>query len=496
MKKYLFDYDDSNLESIMDYSKEILNKQFSEIIETYNNSSYKTYSDFHNKIKTDVNPVIISSNSKGKYGNYIEQYFYGYKPNSNSESDFSKVGVELKVTPFKINKNKSISSKERLVLSILNYMEENLDNFYKTHLWEKCSKILLLFYNGLNPNKDINTNVIEKLFLYEWFEDDLPTILEDYERITSKINAGKAHELSESDGYYLSTCTKGKGKGQDLRPQPFSDTLAKQRAWCLKNSYMTYLINNRIFNKKEQESITSLNKNNSKPFTKIIEEKILSYKGLAADELYEKFNVKTRSKDKNSILIRTMLGLTGNIDNTAEFKKANINLRVIRVNKNGLPKEDSPFKTYEFKELASNSNWEESHVYNEIYNKKFLFVIFKEGEDKKFYLDNIKFWGFSEQLLDELQRVWSETRSIITKGVELTIKNNKVSTNFPQSKINKILFTKIHAQNSYYEIKKDVFIGKGNLSDTDLLPDGRNITKHSFWIPKKFLKEILDGNWD
>lgn len=47
-----------------------------------------------------------------------------------------------------------------------------------------------------------------------------------------------------------------------------------------------------------------------------------------------------------------------------------------------------------------------------------------------------------------------------------------------------------------YEIDKGKFVGKGSLSDTDELPDGRRITKHSFWMPKKFIKEILDGNWD
>ena len=73
---------------------------------------------------------------------------------------------------------------------------------------------------------------------------------------------------------------------------------------------------------------------------------------------------------------------------------------------------------------------------------------------------------------------------------------NKVSTNFPQSKINTILFTKIHAQNTYYEIRPNEFVGKGKLMDTDRLPDGRRITKHSFWMPKKFLKDVLLGKWD
>lgn len=113
---------------------------------------------------------------------------------------------------------------------------------------EKCAKILLLFYNGLIPNQTMKDYVIEKIFLYEWFEEDMAVILEDYQKITDKIKNGKAHELSESDGNYLSTCTKGAGKGKDLRQQPFSHELAKQRAWELKSSYMTYLINHKIFN--------------------------------------------------------------------------------------------------------------------------------------------------------------------------------------------------------------------------------------------------------
>ena len=290
--------------------------------------------------------------------------------------------------------------------------------------------------------------------------------------------------------------TKGAGKGKDLRQQPFSNELAKQRAWELKSSYMTYLINHKIFNQSDQESVLTSFRGEKKSFTEVIAEKILSYKGFSEQELYDRFEVNPKAKGKNSTLIRKILGLTGDLDKTKEFQKANMNLRVIRVDKNNLPKEDSPFKTYCFKELAATDSWESSHVYNEIYNKRFLFVVFKEIEPKLFVLDSIKFWGFQDRQLEEIQRVWQETRQIISDGVKLTQNGNKVSTNFPQSKINRILFTKLHATNTYYEIEKGKFVGKGSLSDTDELPDGRRITKHSFWMPKKFIKEILDGNWD
>ena len=496
MEKQLFDYDETNIKSVVDYSQILLDKSLGQIIADYQETPYKTYSDFHSKTVSTVEDKEISVKSKGQYGNYIEKYFYGYQPNSDSAADFDKIGVELKVTPFKVNKNGSISAKERLVLTILNYMEENLEDFYSTHLWAKCSKILLLFYNGLIPNQTMADYIIEKVFLYEWFEEDMDVILEDYQRITEKIKQGKAHELSESDGNYLSTCTKGAGKGKDFRSQPFSSEPAKQRAWELKSSYMTYLINHKIFNQTEQESVVATARGEKKPFTEVVAEKILAYKGFSEEELYARFDINPKAKGKNSSLIRKILGLTGDIEKTQEFQKANMNLRVIRVDKNRLPKEESPFKTDNFVELASNDEWEESHPYLEICNKRFLFVVFKEVSPKLFVLDSIKFWGFPDRLLDEVQRVWQETRMIIQEGVQLTINGNKVSTNFPQSKVNQVVFTKIHAQNTYYEIETEVFIGKGKLSDTDLLPDGRHITKHSFWIPKNFLKEILNGEWD
>lgn len=264
MERELFDYDNTREKSVVDYSQGLLNKKFSQIIEEYTSTPYKTYEDFHTKTVTTSQDRKISMKSKRQYENYIEKYFYGYKLNSDSDPDFDKIGVELKVTPFKVNKNETISAKERLVLTILNYMEENLDDFYSTHLWHKCQKMLLLFYNGKIDNQTMADYVIEKIFLYEWFEEDMEVILEDYRKITDKIKNGKAHELSESDGNYLSTCTKGAGGGKDWCDQPFSNVKAKQRAWELKSSYMTYLINHKIFNQSEQESVVSTAKGEKK----------------------------------------------------------------------------------------------------------------------------------------------------------------------------------------------------------------------------------------
>ena len=52
---------------------------------------------------------------------------------------------------------------------------------------KNCQKMLLLFYNGLIPNQTMSDYIIEKVFLYEWSIEDMEVILEDYKRITEKI---------------------------------------------------------------------------------------------------------------------------------------------------------------------------------------------------------------------------------------------------------------------------------------------------------------------
>lgn len=149
----------------------------------------------------------------------------------------------------------------------------------------------------------------------------MPTILEDYKRITQKVLEGRAHELSESDGMYLSTCRKGAGKDKDRTTQPYGPELANRRAWSLKSSYMTTLLRTKVFSQEEQESIARAAQDTSKPFTQIIEEKLLQYRGQSEKELCKKFDVNFNAKGRNSTLVRKILGLSSDIDSTAEFKR-------------------------------------------------------------------------------------------------------------------------------------------------------------------------------
>ena len=56
---------------------------------------------------------------KGAIGTVLEESWFGYSPNSDSEPDFPEAGVELKATPC-LRTNAGIRAQERLVCNIIN----------------------------------------------------------------------------------------------------------------------------------------------------------------------------------------------------------------------------------------------------------------------------------------------------------------------------------------------------------------------------------------
>lgn len=97
----LFNYDDSDIESIYKYAQKVVGVEFVDILKAFQESTYKTYQDYINQTPSTTPDKKISSASKGQYGTYIEKYYFGIPTNSSTEPDFNKVGVELKVTPSK-----------------------------------------------------------------------------------------------------------------------------------------------------------------------------------------------------------------------------------------------------------------------------------------------------------------------------------------------------------------------------------------------------------
>ena len=82
----------------------------------------------------DTTGRLCVAKNKGNIGQMFEECWFGIKVNSRAEADFKELGVELKVTPYKQNKNGTLVAKERLILTMIDYfsvVDETFENFGK-----------------------------------------------------------------------------------------------------------------------------------------------------------------------------------------------------------------------------------------------------------------------------------------------------------------------------------------------------------------------------
>ena len=422
----------------------------------------------------DIDKTGRLSTGKGAIGTVIEESWYGYTPNSESEPDFPEAGVELKVTPY-INGRNGIRAKERLVCNIINYMEEYDRTFNTSSFWHKCNTMLLMSYAHLE-NKPKGDFRIDKAILFSFPEADLLIIERDWETIMTKVRNGRAHEISEGDTLYLAACTKG-ATSASVRPQPFSSIPAKQRAYSLKSSYMTQILNKYIFGNEEDEHIIkNWQRLQESSFEDCLIERLKPFYGKTQEQLKEMFSVESTAKNLNEVLLAKMLGVEGKIAYTDEFKKAGIIPKTIRVRKNGTIKESMSFPTFDFIKLSQEESWEDSEFYNYLAPIKFLFVIFQENDNGELVFQCVKFWNIPNSDLEEVGRVWARTVKILREGVVFTAKGNCVSNNLPKQSESRVSHVRPHARDS---------------RDTLPLPDGRSMPKQCFWLNNTYIAEQI-----
>lgn len=472
---YLIDYDKSNPISIETYAQKLVGKSFREVWETDDKQNVNVMRETN---KYGIANVSERKRNKGNLGQIIEEKFFHYECNSDSRADFYEAGVELKVTPYKMNKNGSLSAKERLILTMIDYFHIVEEQFETSHLWKKSRLILLIYYlyeQNIKYNLDYRIGYV-KLFTPP--DQDVKIIKHDFELIVSKVKAGRAHELSESDTLYLGAAPKA-ATSKDRRKQPFSNELAKPRAFAFKNSYMTYVLNNYIVpGKGTYEPIIAQGSVDS--FEGYVVEKIARYRNFSIAELCVELNVNIKNKPKNleAILAYRMLGIKGN--HAEEFEKANIVVKTIRIGKNNKIKESMSFPTFKFKELIQ-EEWEDCTFANYLRETRFLFVVYKFDDNDVLRLKGCQFWNIPYADLEiEVKSVWEKTKKVLLEGLQVTVVNGRNCNNFPKASNNCVSHVRPHAQNS---------------KDTYELPDGRQYPKQCFWLNNKYILSQLNKDF-
>lgn len=469
---YLIEYDRSSPSSIEEYAQGLIGKTFRDIIEEDDRRQMMVKEEAAAYGSYTVSDI---KRNKGNLGQIIEERFFHYECNSDSRPDFAEAGVELKVTPYREKMRGGIVAKERLILTMIDYFQVVNEEFETSHFWNKSRLILLVYYLY---DKELKYNIDYKIHYSRLFTppaQDVMIIRHDYDIIVGKIRDGKAHELSEGDTLYLGAAPKG-STSKDRRKQPFSDELAKPRAFAFKNSYMTYVLNTYIVpGKVTYEPI--ITEKVTDCFEEYVMGKINAYRSHSVKDLCDEFEIEIQKRPKNleALLAYRILGIKGN--KAEEFEKANVKVKTIRIGKNDRIKESMSFPAFKFKELVE-EEWEDSTFGNYLRETRFLFVVYKFGKDDVLRLRGCQFWNIPYNDLEvEVRSVWERTKRVLLDGLEVTIENGVRRNNFPKLSESRVSHVRPHALNS---------------QDTYELPDGRQYPKQCFWLNNTYIYEQLE----
>jgi DNA mismatch repair protein MutH len=401
---------------------------------------------------------------KGGLGAAVELYVFHLKPNNRPGPDFTEAGIELKTSPLKKVKNKLVS-KERLVMNMIDFMHEELEDFNKSSFWKKNSRLLLIFYlyKKGQPKKKYEFKIVR---LWDFPETDLKIIKDDWKTIVKMIASGKAHEITERGTTYLGACTKASNSTK-TRPQPFACVPAKPRAYSLKSSYLNAIIDQSLA-KKVEPAVKSLSEyNQDESFEDLVVRKFKAWYGTSQTEFASKFNLKsTKAKNFSYSVARRILGVDKKF--IEEFQKADIELKTIRLLNNGRLKEAMSFKNIDYFNILKET-WDDS-VWREILSKRFFFVVFKEDMDGNSKLEKVFFWSMPDKDLESIKTVWMATKEKIA---------NDDFSSFPKSSEHSIAHIRPKGRNSR------------DLTDA---PSGRRVKKYCYWLNREYILKILNKN--
>lgn len=437
----------------------------------------------------DIAPgVALNKNDKGAIGNLIQKYGFGIPVNNESAPDFKKEGIELKILPLVSFKKKSgYKIKERTKICSIDYNKIQTEAWKTSHAKAKLQRILFVFYIYDN-NTPLNSK-IQAFSLYELnnHTQDEAIFSTDWDIVHAKVWEGKAHELSETLFTYLSASTSGSGGAGSIVTQPiktFSPN-AKKRSFSLKPSYtkvlweLTQGIQFDVLSKKydfiSSDDIESL-----------LLKSLNRFEGRSIYDVAKEFNIKiSNSKDFASRILRRSLGFKGKNKPIKEIEQLGLTVKAIPFR----PSDKRPWEAMSFpfqplNDIKEEENFEESNLYNQL-NGIIIMPVYRISQktsDKNKIIGKPFIWRPNEGELKIIKAEWEKYRSFIINGIKVdkipakTKTGFKRKSNLPKESETEIIHMRPHGAD-----------GK----DIDDSIDGIEITKHCFWLNKKFLQKLL-----
>jgi DNA mismatch repair protein MutH len=154
----------------------------------------------------------------------------------------------------------------------------------------------------------------------------------------------------------------------------------------------------------------------------------------------------------------------------AEFEKAGLQLKTIRLEENGTLKEAMSFQTIKYNEIINEDEWEESDWYNTIVARRFLFIVFRKrngGSADDSVLERIFFWSMPRKDIESVKMFWCDTRDKVRLGDY---------THFIKSTEHAICHVRPKAKNA------------ADMADT---PQGGKARKLCYWLNRAYVLDLV-----
>ena len=435
-------YDKSSVQSIFEFASRLTGKSLADLV--------------------SLPDGIANQKNRGDLGSLIEKYYFEHQPPTNNGPDFPDAELELKTTGVIRAEDGKYKAKERLVLTMINYEVISREQWESSYFLKKCKLMLILFYLFAKDVPVFDRRFVLAPLIYKMSVEDQEVIKRDWNTIRQKVLAGKAHELSEGDTFYLGACRKGSGgESEALQKQPCSSELAKSRAFSFKQGYVNKIIDGHL------EDRAGLGVSESVTFEDATELRFRPYMNLSISEMSSQLNF--YKKDLNQKGFHRQLAnqiLSAGDQAVAELEKAGIELKTVRLKESGQPRESMSFPGFKTLEIIS-EDWEDSGFAEKI-ERKFLFVIFKTDENGVERLFKVAYWNMPYEDRVEAKRVWEETK----RRAAIDAKN------LPGASESHVAHVRPKARNG---------------EDKELTPQGEMVIKKCFWLNSGYIAQVVES---
>lgn len=507
-------YDATDIQSIFNYAVKIEGKTFLQILQEAGLSD------------ESIKWVELKQSDKGLPGKIVEASYFGYELNSRQEADFEYVGVELKTTAADMDTATSkYKSGETISITQIDFKGPVEENFYLSHLYQKLKMLIVIFYHRDKSKKSKLQYEVIYSSLFEPTEHELAIIKSDYREIIKKIMSGQAHTLSRADGTYLSTAPKAQKSTNTVVPYYGGESLVK-RSYTLRKEYVNVILEGYYSRPiKEERIINDVSELEEMSFAQIIQRRFSKFIGKKVWDIARELNKNPIGIDGQPMsqieigeitkatfaqLTARMLGLRAL--RSEELIKAGIVVKTVKFDSKGKNKENLRLGDVDFMEIFNSpassvvvetdengveqeyftSSWESSELYAQLDTLKYLFVVFQDDNNGGVVFRGCKLWAMSDGDIALAEKDWKDIKKVITNGVELVVgEDGRTHNNFPGPAKARRIHLRPHAQKAFYVDANGKSWGNGKLSDTVFLPDGRRMSRQSYWLKNSFVREIL-----